>query len=64
LIFLGDKIEDELVWAVRCKGCGELYAICKVGAGEVTLSKRTISCHKTHIAYEYRSGEIEEVWAP
>ncbi len=64
MIFLGAKIELELVWAVRCKGCGELYAIREVGAGEMTLSTQAISCHKTHVTFEYRSGEIEEVWAP
>src|SRR5580693_8387925 len=30
--FGGDKIDDELDWAVRCKGCGELYVLREVGA--------------------------------
>ena len=27
LILGGDKIDDELDWAVRCKGCGELCVL-------------------------------------
>ena len=27
MIFLRDKIEQELRWAFRCKGCGEMYVI-------------------------------------
>ena len=66
MIFLGKKIEEELVWAARCKGCGELYAIGEVGAGETTfqVTQQVISCHKTHTAYEYRFDELTEVWAP
>jgi hypothetical protein len=30
--FGGDKIDDELDWAVRCKGCGELYVLREAGA--------------------------------
>jgi hypothetical protein len=65
MIFLGDKIEDELVWAARCKGCGELYVIREVGI-ETTfpVTQQAISCHKTHTVYEYRFNELETVWAP
>lgn len=66
MFFLGEKIEEELVWAVRCKGCGELYVIREVSGGEVTfpVALQSISCHKTHTMYEYRSNELVEVWAP
>jgi hypothetical protein len=64
VIFLGNKIEDELVWAVRCKGCGELYVIRQVAVGEITPQPQTIACHKTQTVYEYHPGEIESVWAP
>jgi hypothetical protein len=36
--FGGDKIDDELDWAVRCKGCGELYVLREVGAEETTFT--------------------------
>ena len=64
MIFLGEKIEDELVWAVRCKGCGELYVIREVGAGETSfpIVKQAISCHKTGAPYDYRFNEVESMW--
>jgi len=34
---LGDKIDDELEWTVRCKGCGELYILREVIAEETTF---------------------------
>jgi hypothetical protein len=48
MIFLGKKIEEELVWAVRCKGCGEYYVTREVSAGELTYkaAHQTIPCHK------------------
>jgi hypothetical protein len=66
MIFLGEKIEDEEVWAAQCKGCGELYIIREVGAGETTfpVRRQAISCHKTHEVYEYRFDELQSVWAP
>jgi hypothetical protein len=36
MTFLAEKIEAARVWAVRCKGCGELYVARKIGAGETT----------------------------
>jgi hypothetical protein len=66
MTFLGDKIEQELVWAVLCKGCGELYVIREVGAGETSfpVAQQAISCHKTGTPYDYRFNEVVEVWAP
>ena len=66
MIFLGEKIEQELVWAVRCKGCGELYVIREVGAGETTfpVPQQATPCHKTHTVYEYRFDELQNVWSP
>jgi hypothetical protein len=66
MIFLGEKIADEEVWATRCKGCGEMYVIREVAAGETTFPalEQTISCHKTHAVYRYRSDELQSVWAP
>jgi hypothetical protein len=48
--FGGDKIDDELDWAVRCKGCGELHVLREVGAEETTftVAQHTIPCHKAH----------------
>ena len=49
--FGGDKIDDELHWAVRCKGCGELYVLREVGAEETAFHSRathTIPSHKAH----------------
>ena len=37
LILGRDKIDDELDWTVKCKGCGELYVLREVVA---TLTKR------------------------
>jgi len=47
--FGGDKIGDELDWAVRYKGCGELY-VRDVGAEETTftVAQHTIPSHKAH----------------
>jgi hypothetical protein len=47
--FGGDKIDDELDWAVRYKGCGELY-VRDVGAEETTftVAQHTIPSHKAH----------------
>jgi hypothetical protein len=39
--FGGDKIDDELDWVVRCKGCSELYVLREVGAEETTFYSRT-----------------------
>jgi hypothetical protein len=66
VIFLGEKIEQELVWAVRCKGCGELYVIREVGAGETSfpVTQQSISCHVTGTPYDYRFNELIEMWAP
>jgi hypothetical protein len=36
MIFLRDKIEEELSWAFRCKGCGEMYVIRPVDGAEIT----------------------------
>ena len=46
----GDKIDDELDWAVRCKGCGELYVLREVGAEKqhFTVAQHTIPSHKAH----------------
>jgi hypothetical protein len=30
MIFLGKKFEQELVWTVTCKGCGERYFGCRL----------------------------------
>jgi hypothetical protein len=48
--FGGDKNDDELDWAVRCKGCGGLYVLREVGAEKTTftIAEHTIPCHKTH----------------
>ena len=49
--FGGGKIDDELDWAVRCKGCCELYVLRGVGAEENTLHSRathTIPSHQAH----------------
>jgi hypothetical protein len=48
--FGGDTIDDDLDWAVRCKGCGELYVLREVGAEETTftVAQPTIPSHKTH----------------
>lgn len=66
MVFLGEKIEEELVWAARCKGCGELYVLREVSAGEETfpMTQQAISCHKTHAVYEYRFDELQQIWAP
>jgi hypothetical protein len=66
VIFLGEIIEEESVWAVRCKGCGELYAIREVGGGETSfpVTQQVISCHKTGTSYDYRFNEVDAVWAP
>jgi hypothetical protein len=66
MIFLGEKIEQEEVWAARCKGCGEMYIIREVGAGETTFPvvQQSISCHKTHTVYEYCFNELQSIWAP
>ncbi len=42
--FGGDKIDDEMDWAVRCKGCCELYVLREVGAEETTF---TVANHHT-----------------
>jgi hypothetical protein len=66
MIFLNKKIEEELVWTVRCKGCGEYYVTREVGAGELTYrtNHETIPCHKTKTPYEYGANEFETIWAP
>ena len=66
MVFLGKVIADELVWAVRCKGCGELYVIREVAAGEVTfpIPEQSIPCHKSQLLYAYRPIEMEALWAP
>jgi hypothetical protein len=66
MIFLGKKIENELVWTVRCKGCGEFYVTREVLAGELTFKAdhQTIPCHKTKIPYEYDALEFENIWVP
>ena len=48
--FAGDKIDDELDRAVRCKGCGKLYVLREVGAEETTfiVAQHTIPSHKAH----------------
>jgi hypothetical protein len=48
--FGGNKIDDELDRAVRCKGCGELYVLREVGADETTFTvvQHTIPSHKAH----------------
>jgi hypothetical protein len=45
-----DTIDDDLDWAVRCKGCGELYVLREVGAEETpfTVAQHTIPSHKTY----------------
>jgi hypothetical protein len=43
MIFLGEKIEEELVWAARFKGCGEFYAIRGVDAGENNIPRSSTS---------------------
>jgi len=50
LDFGSDKIDDELDWAVRCKGCGELYVLREVGTEETifTVAQHTIPSHKAH----------------
>jgi hypothetical protein len=50
LIFGGDTIDDDLDWAVKCKGCGELYVLREVGAEETTftIAQHTLPSHKTH----------------
>jgi hypothetical protein len=50
LIFGGDKIDDELDWAVRCEGCGELYVLREVGAEETTftVAQHTIPSYRAH----------------
>ena len=49
LIWGGDTIDDDLDWAVRCKGCGELYVLREVGAEETTfaVAHHTKLSHKT-----------------
>ena len=48
--FGGDKIDDELDWAVRCEGCGELYVLREVGAEETTftVAQHQLPSHKGH----------------
>jgi hypothetical protein len=48
--FGGDTIDDDLDWAVKCKGCGELYVLREVGAEETTftIAQHTLPSHKTH----------------
>jgi len=55
--FGGDKIDDELDWAVRCKGCGELYVLREVGAEETTftVAQLTIPSHKAHTVEWFQS---------
>jgi len=36
MIFLRDRTEEELSWAFRCKGCGEIYVIRPVTGAEFT----------------------------
>jgi hypothetical protein len=59
-------IEQELVWAVRCKGCGDLYVIREVAAGEASfpIMQQAIPCHETCTLYDYRFNEVVEMWAP
>jgi hypothetical protein len=66
MIFLRQRITDSLVWAVRCKGCGEYYVTREVRAAEVTheAKHQTILCHRTSILYEYDSTEFETIWTP
>jgi hypothetical protein len=66
MIFLVKKIEGELVWVIRCKGCGENYVTREVGAGEMTHKNghQVILCHKIRIPYKYDVNEFETVWAP
>jgi hypothetical protein len=55
MIFLAEKIEAALVWAVRCKGCGEHYVTREIGAGELMYKDgfQKIASHETKILYEY-----------
>jgi hypothetical protein len=65
MIFLSHEINDELVWAVRCKRCGELYALRTVHAGEVSYPQsERIPCHRTGAPTEYLRNEFVTVWAP
>ena len=64
MTFLGNRIEEALVWFVRCKGCGEVYLIREVGGAEVSLPAQIIACRKTEMVYEYPSSEIGEIWVP
>lgn len=63
--FLRDKIEQELSWAFRCKGCGEMYVIRPIAGAEVTHAEvEQVHCHKSGGAYSYVHAEIERLWIP
>jgi hypothetical protein len=65
LIFLRNKFQNELVWSVRCKDCGEVYVLRDVQAGEVSYPRaERIPCHETEIQFEYIPAEFECLWAP
>ncbi len=65
MIFLRDKIEEELSWAFRCKGCGEMYVIRPVDGAEIIYPRReTVPCHQTADTYSYSPPEIENLWVP
>ena len=58
MIFLGEELEDGMAWSVRCKGCGEVYVLREVRAGEIRYPGREqICCHKTGFQFEYVSNE-------
>ena len=65
MIFLRDKIEQELAWAFRCKACGEMYVIRPIAGAEVTYAEvEQVHCHKTGDAYSYVPAEMERLWIP
>ena len=65
MVFLGEQFQDELVWSIRCKDCGDLYVLRDVHAGEVRYPQiERILCHATGIQFEYLPNEFESVWAP
>ena len=65
MIFLRDKIEQELGWAFRCKGCGEMYVIRPIAAAEVTYPEvEQVHCHKSGDVYSYAPTEMEGLWVP
>jgi hypothetical protein len=63
MIFLHDKVEQELAWSFRCKGCGEIYVVRPVAGAETAYpDSEAIHCHKTAEVYSYSSQEMEELW--